>query len=390
MRSGYAEVPYPWRAAVARGTSAPARHYATIAAQAVRYGLPARRRPAAVWTRVARHRLPVGALAQIVSRLPGHERPDLDDLLSDVRATWPELAGRSGALLPATPPASLSALSLERRAARTVFVFGEGAAPLLVLKVDTAGGAQPAREAAALRAVEPARVGPVDLGRVGTAYAQSVVPGAPLRVRPLEPAGARGLTPPACLENAYAGLERLGAATAADGPPTDVRDLLECAAAHPELGDRARRALLAASARIGRLDRCVLAHRDASPQNLHCAGDRLAGLVDWELAEPRWLPGFDTWVAAVSYLEHCVGMVRWSDDAVLAVFDAAWTHSPYFERSRAAARSAVAAVGLDPADAEALELAFFGLRLAHRARHPEAWATSARTAARMLDTAAAG
>lgn len=391
MRGPYAEVPYPWRATITRGTpGAPARHYAAIVAQAVRYGLPAQRRPAAVWTRLARHGLPEGAFAQVVGRLPGRARPDLDDLLAEVRGAWGGLASHPRAGLPPGPPATLSALSLERRAARTVFVFGDGSAPLLVLKVATTGEAALAAEAAALRTAEPARIAPADLGRVGAAYAQSFVPGAPLQVRPLTPAGARTLTAPAGLLDALAGLERLGALTVADRPPTDVSGLLERAAVHPDLSDRGRRALLAARPRIAAVDRSVLGHRDTSPQNVHCAGDRLTGFVDWEMAEPRWLPGLDLWLAATSYEEHCVGLLRWSQEAVLGAFNAAWRHSPYFESTRIAARSAVAAVGLDAADADALEIAFFAVRLAHRAQWPDAWATTAQTAARMLDTVAAG
>lgn len=389
MSRSYAHVRYPWRAAVATDAAAPARLYAAIVAQAVRYGLPARRRPAALWTRAARRELPVGALGWGIRRLPARPRPDLDELIEAAVGDWSALAER-GRSLPSRAPSELSALSLERRAARTVFLFGEGPDPLLVLKVPAGGDAAMAGEAEALREAEPASVGPRFLGRVAGAYAQEVVAGAPLEVQPMDVADARDLRLPAALADAMGGLERLGSLTAKEAPPSEEGPILRLALGYPDLADRPRRRLADAVRRVAALERTVLGHGDTSPQNVHCAGAHMTGLVDWELARTRYLPGVDIWAAAVSYAEHCLGLVRWSDEAVVAAFEAGWSDSPHYRGARARARSAVQAAGLEDADADALELAFFGLRLGRRLERPQDWPTGAGSAARMLETAAAG
>lgn len=388
MSRSYVHVRYPWRAAVATDHPAPARLYATIVTQAVRYGLPARRRPAALWTRVARRELPVGTVAQGLRRLPARPRPDLDRLLDDAVAGWSALT-EHGPSLPAQAPTRPSALSLERRAARTVFLFGDGPEPLLVLKVPVAGETALAAEADALREAEPAGLGPRFLGRVGAAYAQEVVPGAPLEVQPVDVADARDLTMPAALEDAMAGLGRLGLLTAKPEPATEEEPFLRLALGYPDLAEPARRRLADAGRRVAGFAQSVLGHGDPSPQNLHCTDGRMNGLVDWEYADTRHLPGVDIWDASISYAEHCLGLVRWSEQAVTAAFAAAWSGSPHYRKTRETARGAVLAAGLEDADADAVEVLFFGLRLGQRVERPEDWATGTGSAARMLELVAA-
>ncbi len=389
MSRPYAHVRHPWQAALAADHPGPARLYATIVTQAVRYGLPARRRPAAVWTRVARRDLPVGAVAAGLRRLPARPRPDLERLLSDAVAGWGDLAAR-GRGLPPEPPQRPAALSLERRAARTVFLFGEGPDPLLVLKVPAGGDARMAAEAGALREAEPAGVGPRFLGRVGEAYAQEVVPGAPLQVQPYDVADARDLPMPAALADGMAGFERLGALTAKPEPATDDGPTLRLALDFPDLSEAGRRRLGECVRRVAAQERCALGHGDASPQNIHCTDGHMNGLLDWEYADTRSRPGIDTWAASISYAEHCLGLVRWSEAAVVAAFEAGWHHSPLYRESRASARRAVLAAGLEDADADALEVAFFGIRLGQRIRRPGDWATSPTASARLLEIVAAG
>lgn len=170
----YAQVRYPWRAVVDTRSPHPGRFYAALVGQALRYGLPGARRPARAWAFAGRVGIPETTLARCLRATARHPRPDLDGVLDQLEDAWPRLAARSDRL--GARPLELTTLVLERRAARTIFVFGEGASPLLVLKEPPSGGRRVDVEAAALQEAEAAGVAPRHLGSLGRAQVQEVSP----------------------------------------------------------------------------------------------------------------------------------------------------------------------------------------------------------------------
>ncbi len=384
--SPWGHVPYPWRAAIGLGSPYPSRFYASLITQSLRFGLPARRRMGPLLAFVARRSPPQAPLAlglRAVARQ--QQRSDLDRLLDALVERWPELtAGHE--TLPGEPP-PLSALVLQRRAALTLFAFGQRPAPLMVLKVPAPGDTRVEHEVNALRVAGPAGLGPRPLGQVAEGWVQEALEGDPLRVEPLSPAGARRLGWPPLMEELAHALTRLGEASRRRASPDELRRPLERALADGAIGSTARRLLAAAWRDLRQLDVAVLRHRDTSPQNCLFSEGRFVGLVDWEDAAPLGAPGYDTLNAALSYLDLGVGLQRWSEALLLECFTSAWA-GEFGHRAREAARASASAAGVPERLLEPLELAFFGWRIGRRLDNPSFYPTTAGTAARMLESIA--
>ena len=385
----YATVRYPWRAAVGMGAPGPAAFYAMLVGNAIRSGRRTRHRLGVVWRAAAGHPPPAGLLAATVRRLPRHPRPEIDDLLEQVRADWPALAARSERL--PSEPEALTALALQRSAGLTVFVFGTGTAPLLVLKTTTGPHERLAAEAAALREAEPAGVAPRDLGRVGTAFAQEALAGEPLPLERLEASQAAGLRWSTPHEELATALTRLAETTAKPAFPEELRDPVERALATAPMSERAKRALSSAWSDVERLEVSVLRHHDISAENCLFADGRLAGIIDWEHAESRGTPAFDVLNAALAYMELSIGLAGWSQEAVVEALERSWAASDFWTRARAAARTSATAAGVPDWALEPLEVVFFGSRVGDRAMPGRVdYATGLDTVTRQLELVCAG
>jgi hypothetical protein len=384
MSRRYVQVPYPWRAAVGVGASGPPAFYAMLVGNALRSGRRTRHRFGALWRLAARYPPPPRLLAGAVRSLPRRSRPDIDGLLAQVEAEWPALAARSERL-PAEPP-SLDGLALQRSAGLTVFVFGAGAAPLLVLKTTSGAGDRLAAEAAALREAEAARVAPRPLGRVGDAYAQEALAGEPLPLEPLDPSAAGGLRWSPRHEDLASALVRLAEATAKPAFPEELRQPVDRALGQAPISDRARRTLTAAWRDIEGMEAAVLRHHDISAENCLFDGARLVGIVDWEHAESRGTPGFDVLNAALTYMEFSVGLSAWSQEGVVAALERSWPGSEFWSRAREAARASAAAAGVPERAFDALEVVFFGSRVGDRVAAGRVdYATGLETVTRQLE-----
>ena len=385
-RPGYAASHLPRQAQYSVNAAEPTAFLASLMAQALRHGLPARRRGGQIASWVGRRGLPTKAVAGLLRALPRQEAPDLDALLDDLKAAWPRLANESGRL-PATPP-SMSALALNRSAGRTVFVFGSQLHPLVVVKQPSMGRQGVATEAAALRAAEPAAIAPALLGWLGGASVQEGLPGQPAPVVPVDPTRAGLLPWTADFEQLQDALSRLAAETAQRADLTErLLAPLDVALASDVIGPRERELLKAARRDLGALDVAVLQHGDASAQNWLVAEGRFQALVDWELATSSGIPGFDILNAAVSHVEHGVGLLRWSEDRVIEAFRRAWSDSPLFARARNAAREAAMATGVPGRLVEQLEVAFFGRRLGRRLTAPQRYPVGPQGASAILAAA---
>lgn len=379
VRDGqYAHVPSASGARIAIDLDSPwpARFAAAVIDQALRYGLPARRRGGPLLALLGRAGLPRRALAQALRRFPRRPRPDLDRLLEDL-----------GPFLPVAP-SDLSVLALRRSSATTIFVFADGPQPLLVVKVPGARE-RLQNEADALTRAAPVGVAPRFLGRLGNAFVQEALPGEPLLVEPLTPACSRRLVWSAHHTELAAALTRLASATSARDVPTEFREPLDAALSVAGLSASARRAAAAAWSDVSRVDIAVLRHRDTSPQNCLFEGERLSGLVDWENAYATGAPGFDVWNAALAFVEHGVGLVRWSEERALSAFTIVWEQSAFGREARLAGRQSAAAAGVPDGMLDALEVSFFARRLLGRVSHPDRFATGPVTAASMLEFACA-
>jgi len=368
---------------VQRGAKHPASFYTSMIGQALSYGLPASRTPGPLWALAGRTGVPERPLAAVARGLPGRPRPDLDALVDAVEHDWEALAEQAVAL--PSPPPELSVLAMMRSAALTIFLFGDGPRPLLVLKVPREGNRRVERELESLRQAQSSGVAPRLLGRVGEAHVQEGLPGEPLRVGPLTPAGAAALAWTPALDSISDGLARLGAATLREGPPQELGPMVERALHYPPLSARARRTLAAAWRDISGSRSCVLRHSDTSPQNCLLEDEMLSGIVDWELAEPRGAPGFDVWNLALSYMEYGVGLTRWSQALVAETFRTSWPDSPFWTEARRAARQAAVAGGASEGELDALEVCFFGSRIGNRLERPGWHPTSAETVAQALE-----
>lgn len=385
MSRRYVNVRYPWRAAVGVGAPGPAAFYAMLVGNGLRSGRRTRHRLGLVWRFAARHPPPAGLLTAPLKGLPRRPRPDIDELLGQVEAHWPELAARSERL-PAEPP-PLEGLALQRSAGLTLFVFGPDPAPLLVLKQTTGVYDRLAVEAAALREAEGAGVAPRDLGRVGSAYAQEALTGEPLPLEPLVPAvAAADLRWSPRHEELGSALVRLAETTAKPDFPEELRQPVERALEHARMSEWARQALAEAWGEVQGLEAAVLRHHDISAENCLFAGSRLVGIVDWEHAESRGAPGFDVLNAALTYMEFSVGLAGWSQEGAVEALERSWERSEFWSRARAHARAAGAAAGVPEAAFEALEIVFFGSRVGDRVAAGRVdYATGLETVTRQLE-----
>ena len=374
-------VRYPWQATIDLTSSWPARFYARLVSQALRYGNPARRRFGAVYVLAARTGVPERPVATLLRAARRTIDRDLESLASAVEAAWPDLY-RSARSLPEVAP-RLSTLALQRSAGRTVFVFGAGPEPFLVCKVPAGDRARFEAEARALELAAPAGAGPLHLGSVAGAFVQEAVPGAPLRVAPLAPHNAVDLHWGPEHEGMTGALVNLAQKTRHAATPQELNPDVTRAA--EKLDGATGRVLRSALADLGTLERSVLRHGDTSPQNCMVDAGRFQAFVDWELARFDGAPGFDIWNAAVACVDHGVGLVRWSEDRALSSFKKAWNGSRFFDRARAAARLSALAAGVPEAAHEKLETAFFGRRLASRLARPNHYATGPETARKMLE-----
>lgn len=375
----YAHVPSARRARAAFDLdSSPAGELcARLLAQSLRHGLPASKRFGKVRAAVARSDLLTRAPVAALRLLGRRTRPDVDDVVARIAGGWVEL-GRGA------PPATLRALVLHRRTALTIFLFSEGDQPLVVAKVP--GDAERLeRDAAALAAAEPANVAPGFLGQVAGIFVQDALPGLAMSIEPLTAASASALCWRSEHEAVAAGLARLASATATDRRAEQLSERSDEAVSAARLPAATRRAVLAAGRDLDDLRRAVLTHGDTSPHNCLCLDGRLSGLVDWEGARLHGAPGFDLWNHAVSYLEHGLGLVAWSQGIVAQAFAAAWSSSQFFAEARRAARRCALAGGVPEGLHDQLEVAFFARRLLVRARDPDRFPTTASTAAKMLE-----
>lgn len=380
---------FPRRATLDASRPEPAAYLAGLLGQALRHGAPARRRggPALAW--VGRHGLPTRPLALVLRGLRPAPQPELDAVLEQVRARWPDLAENARRLPAEAPP--LTALAVQRSAAWTVFVFGSGAHPLLVVKQPGASAAGVQAEAAALRAAEAAAVAPRLLGSLDGAVVQEGLPGAPVLVPPVTVSRAAAMPATAEVEQLSAALVRLAAVTAhrADLGPQLHRPV-QRAADSGLLSSGAVARLRAAQSALARLDTSVLQHGDLSAQNWLVGPEGFLGLVDWETAVTDGVPGFDVLHAGVSLLEHGVALVRWSSERVSAAFDAAWGSSGHFHAVRDGFRRSAGAAGVSDDLLEPLELAFFGRRLGRRLAAPGGYAVGVRETAAALERVCRG
>lgn len=254
---------------------------------------------------------------------------------------------------------------------------------MLVVKLPPPRDDRVETEVRALLAAQAAGVAPRHLGLVGDGRVQEALQGSPLQVVPLSASEASALGWSKAHRQLASALVTLGASTARSEPPHELASIDEVIADRGLVEERPRRLLAAARRDLRTLDASVLRHGDTSPQNCLFEGERLTGFVDWEKAK-QGAPTFDIHNAAVGYLEHCVGLRRWSEDRLLETFRRAWGHSPFFHHSRQAAADSARAAGVPDALIEPLQIAFYGVRVARRLIRPDRYPTDARTAARML------
>jgi hypothetical protein len=360
-RGRYVSVAFPRSATLDAAAPQPAWFLAELMGAALNHGMPARRRGGPVLAWMGRRRSPAGVVASTLRALPRREAPAIDAVLEEVRDGWPGLAARALAL--GAPPATLSGLRVTRSAAETFFVFGEGRFPLLVLKKPHSDEEGVLNEVRALERAEASGAAPRYLGRLGPFHVQEGLAGLPLSVAPVWPHALRDLPRPAAFDQLDRALERLATTTARRGARSaDLLPALDAASDYglpPRVKDAVRRA----HDQLEGLDIAVLQHRDMSAQNWLVDGDRLAGLVDWELARSTGVPGHDAVQAAVSLFEHGVALTKWSGDAVVTRFRAAWRCSPFFQGARQSLRSSARAAGVPDELTPALEIGYFARRL---------------------------
>ena len=380
----YAHVPSRRRpkATIEVGPRPPAEFFANWLLQTLRHGLPARRRggPArALAVRSVRAWMVPKVLLQL---FPRGKSTDLDALRAEIEREWSELVVRSARLGARSGP--LSIVALRRSASLSVFVFDESPVPLLIAKVPGDVGRLES-EAEALELAAEAGVAPRSLGRLGRAFLQEGVVGAPLAVAPVSPASAVSLEWSAAHMAIAAAFVRLGVATATAARPEELVDPVSRALESGLFSQRTAKAMLDSWEEIREIPASVLRHADASPQNCLVRGSEFGGIVDWENARRRGAPGFDLWNLMLAVIEHGVGLRRWNEDRVVDAFRAAWLGSEFVARARSAARDACLAGGVPPACLDAYERVFFARRLGQRLARPDAWAVGPRGVARMVE-----
>jgi hypothetical protein len=384
----YIHIRYPWQAAISRNSRVPSRYFLDLLDHAHRNRLPADRSPRALHSFVARNHLLRGPFAAALRLMRGKSRDDLDRLVRALDERWSEILERSrevGASLP-EHPGMLSVLVLERRAARTVFVFGRDSHPILVLKFPRASHDGVNREADALRRAEGLGIAPRFLGWVEGAAVQEALRGEVLPVKPVGDPAA--LTEPVEHRDVARQLNRMATATATESRPDGLAGPpLEAVLESDLLGPRIRERVREAFNELSSLHICVLKHTDVSPMNCIVDGERLVGFVDWEISSLSGMPTVDLLNAAVCYFEHCFGLTHWSRDELREAFSGAWHGSPYFRFWRRAVDDSVRSLQL-PAR-EHLEVLFFARRIGHRLAQPERFPYGPQTAADLLEVVCA-
>jgi hypothetical protein len=381
----YLHVPYPWRAAIGRGSSAPADFYLYLLTHAQRNRLPASRSPRALHKLSARREFDLTFTSRALRLLPGKPRPDLDRVVAEVRNGWSELlrrASETGARV-AGDPADLSLLALERRSATTLFLFAGASKPALVLKLARPGHPGVAREIEALERAAPLAIAPRFLGWVGEAAAQEGLGGSILSLQKVGDPGA--FTAPVEHRDLARRLREMATATLARSvspeistPPLD--DVLDSGLVGPNVRARVRSSLDT----LAKVEGAVLKHTDTSPMNCMVEDGKLVGLVDWEISTTEGAPTFDALNAALSYFEHCFALSRWSRAELVPAFAVAWNSSPFFRFWREDVAASCRELGLpDPSEFEVL---FFARRIGHRLSRPDYFPYGPDTAADMLET----
>jgi hypothetical protein len=362
----YVEVPGPWAAVVDMTATAPARYYASLVDHALRYGMPARRF-GRVGAALAAYGIGGQRAARVLGLLPRTTRPDLEGLRVALASEWQRLAERSSRLSAAPP--DLTLLALRRSSATIVFAFAMDApdpVPLVVLKRPVRDHDGVRAEVRALERAVPAGIAPRYLGPLRSAEVQEGLPGAPLAVERIPVDAAAGSAPTAELRQLWRALSTLAERTSVPEPADELVGSMTRAAGHPEIGRVARQRIHRAATALAGLEASVLRHGDASPHNVLCADGAFSGLVDWESARWRGVPGLDTLNSAMAYFEHGMGRVEWSGRLAAAAFRAAWDRAPLFAEARAAAREAARSAEMTDVQLDNLEVAFFARRLARR------------------------
>lgn len=382
----YVRVARPWHATFDAHASQPAAFYTSVIRQALRYGMPSRRRFGPALAAVARHELFPGAVTARILRIRRRSsRRDLDDQLTEVTESWADLRERSRGL-PETP-GHLSILELQRSAGVTRFVFGSDPHPLLVLKIPAEGDERVDVEARALEEASPAEVAPLFLGRLGDARVQEGIAGSPLRVEPVAPENAGDLLWKPDHRALAAALTALATHTRKEETPKEINfGAFDAVAKDRLLSEVVRNRVAAAVKDLTRLRCAVLRHVDTSAQNCLVGPDgSFAAFVDWETARTSGVPGWDMLNAAIAYTEQGVGLVRWSDERAFDTFAGAWERSPFWREARAATDSTARAAGVPDDLLAAIEVSFHARRLGRLLIDPTAFATSPGAARRMLE-----
>ena len=319
MNAGrYLQVRYPWRALVGADSPHPARFYTSLIGQALRYGLPADPPLRACRGPCRPAGRPRGRPGPGPARGSAPGRPAARRARGRGGRAMGGLAARSRGL-----PASAPAAQRARAGAKG------GPHDLPVRDVPAAADGPEGRAARRRPHADRSRFA----AGGGSRGDRSAPPwprgrrrgagGAPGRARsrssPSPRSGAGALSWPAELADLARrpgpprGGHRQAARRGASGGAGRARPGRRPAAHSPcATCSRPPRATFAAS-----IARCS-AHRDPSPQNcLYADGapERPRGLGDRPLGG---LPGLDLWIAALSYLEHSLGLVRWSQEEVVA------------------------------------------------------------------------
>ena len=364
-RGAYCRMSFPRQVTFDATTPQPAKFLARLLLHALNHGMPASRRGGRAVAVLGRRDLPADPLARGLRALPRRRSPHLDDLMEQVAAWWPELTQRARHLPTSAP--RLSALEMDRSAARTVFVFGPGDFPLLVIKTPHEGHSGPWREARALQIAAESRIAPAFLGQFGGALVQEGLPGMPLRLRAVTSTNAAHCPWPLEYDFLVSALQRLAQSSVRRHAGNEQLMTAIKAAQQYDLPARYQRLLSAASRDLSTLKLEVLQHRDLSAQNwLVDSKQQLVGVVDWEMCQVEGTPGFDAMHAAVSNFEHGIGLARWSEQNVLLSFRRAWSSAPLFSGGRNALKETARAAGVREALLEPLELGFFARRLGRR------------------------
>jgi len=377
----YIHARYPWRAIVQVGGPA-ASYYAELISQGLKYGLPAKRfgRLGAI--------LAIRGTPRSVLALGGRTgtrgaAPEIDRVVDELQARWGDVRAR----LTSVPddPSELFALGLHRSAGLTVFFVNGSGAPVLVAKVPREGNQGIAVEESALKRVEGIGVAPLLVGSFADVVIQEGVPGEPSALVPLSPDDVCEV-PWSAEHRAIAdALTRLASHSVTLHHADELDPWLDEVDRNDDLSRGIRSSVSSAAAAIRGAGISVLRHGDTSVQNCLTRNGSLAALVDWERAQHRGVPGFDTLNFALAWLDHSLGLRRWSESLSFEAFDRAWDSSPLMRSARAAARAAATAAGLGDSVLDPMEVTFFARRLGRRLADPDAYATGSRVAARMLE-----